>query len=422
VSSYRGRLGCSTKWGYPVCGGVLKRTDALAGLTEVHPRSRKLVLFALSLVSTCVALLSAPLSFAQDDSDQILTIDHYIQHVSTVPAIAGQHVQLYLRERVQAGTALRSVSSTPVVLFVHGAGSGSVGFDLRYEDYSWMAYVAQAGFDAFGLDLTGYGSSTRPALMDEPCNASPAQQALLVPVVIPQACSPTLSTQLTTIPSDWDDIGSAVDYLRGLRDVDRVSFVSWSLGGTRAAGYAALHPEKVDRLVMLAPGYDTANPTSKPPEGAEAGVPMSLQARASWVAGMDGMVHCDDQVDPATRDPFWEQIQASDSVGAGWGPGMVRSPSAPGWRWNTSVAAKVQAPTLLVSGEFDSLSIFSFPDTIRAAYTDLGTSHKVFMTLACSSHFAPYERRHSILFQASVDWLQNGSINGMSEGTLRLGD
>jgi hypothetical protein len=44
---------------------------------------------------------------AADDSEQILSVDHYVTHVSTVPAIAGQSVQLYVRERAEAGTVLR---------------------------------------------------------------------------------------------------------------------------------------------------------------------------------------------------------------------------------------------------------------------------------------------------------------------------
>ena len=53
-----------------------------------------------------LAVLFAPLAFA-DDGQKLLTIDHYVRIQSTVPAIAGQPAQVYVRERVQAGTALR---------------------------------------------------------------------------------------------------------------------------------------------------------------------------------------------------------------------------------------------------------------------------------------------------------------------------
>ena len=59
-----------------------------------------------------------------DDSERLLTIDHYVTVKSTVPAIAGQTAQIYVRERVQAGPQLRSApGARRVVLFVHGAGT-----------------------------------------------------------------------------------------------------------------------------------------------------------------------------------------------------------------------------------------------------------------------------------------------------------
>ena len=39
-----------------------------------------------------------------------------------------------------------------------------------------MAYLADAGFDVFSMDTTGYGRSTRPAPMNDPCNLSAEQQ------------------------------------------------------------------------------------------------------------------------------------------------------------------------------------------------------------------------------------------------------
>src|SRR6516165_11902654 len=112
------------------------------------------------------------------DSDGLLTIDHYVAVRSTVPSISGQTTEIYVRERARAATILRGAPrSARVVLFVHGAGTpAEVAFDVPYADYSWMAYLADAGFDVFSMDMEGYGRSTRPTVMNDPCNLARAQQ------------------------------------------------------------------------------------------------------------------------------------------------------------------------------------------------------------------------------------------------------
>src|SRR5688572_3000516 len=144
------------------------------------------------ILSVVVALAAAAIVPVRgDDSDRLLTIDHYVRVRSTVPAMAGQPAQVYVRERVLAGAALRgSVPSDRVVLFVHGAGTpAEVAFDVPYQDYSWMGFLAREGFDVFSVDMTGYGRSTRPTLMNDPCNLSRDEQTELVPVLLSATCT-----------------------------------------------------------------------------------------------------------------------------------------------------------------------------------------------------------------------------------------
>src|ERR1700685_4319349 len=244
-------------------------------------------------------ILFARLSFG-DDSARLVRVDHYVRVQSSVPAIAGQTTQIYVREVVEAGLGLRGPAADRVALFVHGAGTpAEVAFDVPFQDYSWMAYLAHAGFDAFSMDMTGYGRSTRPAPMNDPCNLSREQQAGFIPALIPAPCSPSYPHPLTTIASDWNDLGAVIDYLRSLRHVEKVSLVAWSLGGPRAAGYTARHPEQVSQLVLLAPAYNRTGPGAPPVQLPADGVTMTTQSHEEFIANWVRQTGCSDQVDPA---------------------------------------------------------------------------------------------------------------------------
>jgi pimeloyl-ACP methyl ester carboxylesterase len=373
---------------------------------------------AAALVAIGLAMLGAE-PVRGDDGERIVTVDHYVRTKSTVPAVAGQPVQIYVRERTAAGTVLRASSvDGRVVLFIHGAGTpAEVAFDVPTGDYSWMAYLASAGYDVFAMDTTGYGRSTRPAPMSDPCNLTPAQQAGFIPALLSAPCAPSYGHQLTTIQSDWDDINAVVDYIRALRRVDRVSLVAWSLGGPRSAGYAAQHPAKVEKLVLLAPAYNRSAPATAPKLPAE-GVPMNTQSHTEFTANWDRQVGCSGQYDPAVSSVIWSEMVASDVVGRTWGTGVRRAPNTTTWGWNQAMVSKTETPTLMVAGAHDKQVP---PERVRQLYDDLGGKQKVFVDLACSSHNAMWEQNHLLLFRASLEWLQSGTVNGKSEGLLQVG-
>jgi hypothetical protein len=61
------------------------------------------------------------------------------------------------------------------------------------------------------------------------------------------------------------------------------------------------------------------------------------------------------------------------------------------------------------------------PDRVRQLYTDLGAPQKMLIDLGCSSHNAMWEMNHLALFDASLQWLTTGAVNGTRNGVLRLG-
>jgi pimeloyl-ACP methyl ester carboxylesterase len=305
------------------------------------------------------------------------------------------------------------------VLFVHGAGTpAEVAFDVPSEGYSWMGYLAGRGFDVFSVDMTGYGRSTRPAPMNDPCNLAAAAQAAFVPALLPAPCPATYPGAMTTIASDWDDVGAAVDYIRALRRVDRVSLVAWSLGGPRSGGYAAKHPEKVHRLVWLAPAYNRSAAASAPASVPVPGTVFNTQSRAEFLANWDRQVGCPAQYDPSVADAVWSAMLDSDPVGATWGPGVRRAPQTTTWGWNSAAVGRMQTPALMVAALNDRQVD---PARVRELYADLGSPKKVLVELACASHNAMWETRRETLFRASLEWLEKGTVDGTESGVVKMG-
>ena len=51
----------------------------------------------------------------------------------------------------------------------------------------------------------------------------------------------------------------------------------------------------------------------------------------------------------------------------------------------------------------------------------LGSESKVMVDLACSSHNAMWEKNRKFLFDATVQWLREGRVNGRNSGIVRMG-
>jgi pimeloyl-ACP methyl ester carboxylesterase len=294
------------------------------------------------------------------------------------------------------------------------AGAVVTAFDLRFENYSWMAFLAEAGFDVFAMDLTGYGFSPRP-MMDDACNTSfQDQDRYLIPNPLPERCvAPSYPYRLSNSQSDWDEIDTVVNYLRELRGVDKVSFVAWSRGGRRVGGYTARHAEKVERLFLIAPGvYNRFEPSDPPPVLPEPGVPMTVQ-RVDIFPGWDAQLSCEDQFTRAIRPVIASTILEFDPLGSAWGEvGVRRSPVQTLWGWNQVFALQVEAPTLVIVGDLDTTG------GIRDLFEDLGAERKVFVHVACASHFLPWENQHMIMLRASEEWLRHGTFARHTNGSF----
>jgi pimeloyl-ACP methyl ester carboxylesterase len=250
-------------------------------------------------------------------------------------------------------------------------------------------------------------------MMDDPCNVDPKQQPLLIPHVLKAPCAPRYPYKLVSSQTEWDEVAAVVAHIRALRGVDKVHMIGWSTGTPRIGGFAATHPEQVDRIVFFAPApfFDNEGPPEVFPEP---GAPMILQTRERlekerWLAD----VKCSDQIDDdSVRDAMWKELMAEDGLGATWMPGgVMRAPSRSNYGWRSN-ATKLQSPTLILLGEFDNYE--KRLDTWKA----LTMERKAFVKVACGSHYLQYEKNRKVLHEASKEWLSKGTVNGKQQGML----
>lgn len=110
------------------------------------------------------------------------------------------------------------------IIFVHGSSMASQPtFDLHVKCRpfsSVMNYFALKGFDAWCVDMEGYGRSDKDR--DDNFNIS----------------------------NGADDLNAAVNYIKSMRGVDKVDVYGISSGALRASLFAQQNPKDVGRLAM----------------------------------------------------------------------------------------------------------------------------------------------------------------------------
>jgi len=112
---------------------------------------------------------------------------------------------------------VHEIGNGPPVVFIHGSGPGASGpSNFRYNTDAFT----HAGFRVLAPDLIGYGASSKPTGIDY------------------------------TLDLFADTLLAALDAAK----VHRAHLVGNSLGGAIALRIALEQPERVDRLVMMAPG------------------------------------------------------------------------------------------------------------------------------------------------------------------------
>src|SRR5438270_12777246 len=153
------------------------------------------------------------------------------QHITTAPmrrdyTVKKGDVSLAVyRKRIAAEPSERQ---RPVLFLVHGSSNSALSsFDLTVPgkgEYSTMNVFAGLGFDVWTMDHENYGRSSR-------------------------------TEGNSDIASGVEDLIAATELVIGETGQQRLHFMGESSGALRAAAFAMMRPERVDRLVLNAFTY-----------------------------------------------------------------------------------------------------------------------------------------------------------------------
>jgi len=254
-----------------------------------------------------------------------------------VPALdAG--IQLHLRNLGPAKPG--KLAADKIVLFVHGATFPStVAFDFDMPGGSWMKFMAERGYDVYALDIRGYGGSTRPSAMTQ---------------------EPASNPPFADVRDASRDISATVDFILKRRGVRQLVLIGWSWGTTTTAVFAAEHPDKLDKLVLVSPVW---LPMVAPTFTGAYRTGTRDSARSFMIRGIP-QARVEEISPQAQFERWWAATLATDPEGARRTPPVLRSPNgamkdfAEIWAaGNTAYdPARISAPTLLVVGEWDAIT------------------------------------------------------------------
>ncbi|MDD5558947.1 alpha/beta fold hydrolase [Candidatus Methylomirabilis sp.] len=310
-----------------------------------------------------------------------------------------QGVKLFVREKRLAN--LPKITKENVVLFVHGLPSpASVIFDLALPGYSWLEYMAERGFDAFTVDIRGFGRSTKPAEMKE---------------------SPNQNLPLVRVDQVMRDIDVAVDYIRSKRKVEKVNIIGYSIGASWSALYATLHPEKVNKLVMYGAVYGKnstfvsafGDPTNQDRPHYEMGAYRYL-SRKEILDQWDGWIKPefqDEWRDREVIDTWISTLFSSDPTAKQRSPESIQVPNGPYIDWHEIHAgrslfdpARIKAPTMIVRGSAEELISNEAAEELLQKLTSAPSKRR--LDIGDSTHYAMLEKNRLLLFRGVQNFLE----------------
>lgn len=301
------------------------------------------------------------------------------------------HEHIHVRARGPRG-------GTPIVM-VHGFFQPATAI-LDVPGYSLQQALAAAGFRVVLFDLRGYGLSSRPYLMTLP----------------PAASCPSLACMSDALA----DLGDVVDFVCRTERTDRVDLLGYSWGTARSAGFAVTAPQRVRRLVMVAPVWrPTSGAAAEAVDPERAGVLNPMLGGYRVFAPGDLARQWDAEIGPldtlAFRDPQALQaaekaLMASDADMQGRGYRAPLGPMLDALEVARGAplfdAGRLDCDTLLVRGDNDRLSSASDAAALLRA---LRSDHKRLVTIDHGTHLLHLEHARQQLLDEVIGFLDASS-------------
>lgn len=279
-----------------------------------------------------------------------------------------------------------SVDETSDVFYVHGSTFGAdMSIFYRFDGRSWADALNDGGYTVWGVDWVGYGRSER----------------------YPQGVTAPVGSMADVLPQ----LHRVIAAIRA-RNGDRpLALVAHSWGGSVAAAYASLHPQNVRALVLFGPIVPRKpSPMSNTPAASVAShYPASLWAQ--YRRFVEDVPRGQPQVLSEAHFQAWgEAYLATDPTADTRSPPSVWTPAGPGsdvqacWSgdWLFEPAC-VEAPTLVVRGEWDSLCTDVDATTLLDA---LGSTHKRDCKIERATHLMHLESQREVLYRHTNAFLQ----------------
>jgi pimeloyl-ACP methyl ester carboxylesterase len=293
--------------------------------------------------------------------------------------------QIRLRHKATA-----EAQGTPV-LFVHGATYGATQtFDYAIDGRSWMDEMADQGFDAWCLDLTGYGQSDRPGAMAEPANLN----------------APLVQTDDAVV-----DVQRAIEFICAQCTHDAVDLLGYSWGTAICGRVAGQFPERVNRLILYGALWVEKQADFKASSSIPAYRTVTAHGALSrWAHGLDP-VEFETVVAPTVAADWCQTMVETDPNYDAAKHAFLRAPT--GVRADFAHCAQtgidwyqpelIQAPTLIVVGDLD---IETTPEQGLIVFSRLTQAHsRQFTLIGGGTHSLLLENRRFQLVNAVHQFL-----------------